>query len=76
MVCYALIKMNEPVPPAQIWKDLAVHHSRLGSILEDILLVPLPNVAVREVLLGLKPATLGVFPGEFAPHQSRLLNID
>lgn len=55
MVCYALIKMNGPVPPAQIWKDLAVHHSRLGSILEDVLLVPLPNVAVREVLLGLKP---------------------
>lgn len=76
MVCYALIKMNEPVPPAWIWKDLAVHHSRLGSILEDILLVPLPNVAVREVLLGLKPATLEVIPGEFAPHKSRLLNLD
>lgn len=68
--------MNEPVPLAQIWKDLAVYHSRLGSILKDILLVPLPNVAVREVLLGLKPAALGVIPGEFAPHKSRLLNID
>lgn len=46
MVCYTLIKMNEAVPPAQIWKDPAVHHSQLGSIHEDVLLVSLSNFAI------------------------------
>lgn len=46
MVCYALIKMNEDVPSAQTWKDPAVHHSQLGSIHEDILLVSLSSVAI------------------------------
>lgn len=38
--------MNEAVPSAQTWKDPAVHHSQLGSIHEDILLVSLSSVAI------------------------------
>lgn len=61
MVCYALIKMNEAVPPAQIWKDLAVHHSQLGSIHEAILLVSLPSVAISG-LAWLEASHTGSYP--------------